>query len=48
MVSEITSSLKYFLGLLTFKHFKILDSGTHTGFLGDEIFGTTHVSAWLA
>ena len=48
MVSEITSSLNYFLGLLTFKHFKILDSGTHTDFLGDEIFGITHVSARLA
>ena len=48
MVSEITSSVKYFLGLLTFKHFRILDSGTRTDFLGDEIFGTTHIAAWLA
>ena len=48
MVSEITSSVKYFLGLLTSKHFRILDSGTRTDFPGDEIFGATHIAAWLA
>lgn len=48
MISEITSSIKYFLGLLTFKHFRILNSGTRTDFLRDAIFGTTHITAWLA